>query len=128
MYIKKIDIPVRAYTTVATYYYSTHFTGQLIGIGYDPSSYTPLCDTTKGIFKVYRNSSKYACDLIFKHALPSTAGLYHPTHRVHDSTGAISTSDAIRGYWDFADDRIRLLIPTSTDGGALRATFNFYIA
>ena len=130
MYIQKVDVPLRAYTTVKTYYNSTYFTGQLLEIEYDPSTNTPLCDTTKNVLEIYRHSTEMASNLIFKHALPSTGKVWRPRYPINESTGQVlSSSDISQGWrpWNFADDRIRVVCGQSTDAAALRATLNFYI-
>jgi len=129
MYIQKIDIPLRAYTTVATYYTSTYFTGQLHEIFFEPSSNTPLCDTTTPLLKIYRNTTKWASNLIFKRCVPSTGVSWRPGYWLNNSTGAtVSTAfGSDLKAWNFSDDRLRVICGQSTDAAALRATLNFYI-
>ena len=127
MFIQKIDVPIRAYTTVSTYYWSTYFTGQLLEIEFDPNVNTPLNDSTTPVLTFYRNTTAITTNLIFKRAVPSTGAIWRPRYGLSLSTGEVIPSSNFGRPWNFADDRLRITVGQSTDAAALRATLNFYV-
>ena len=127
-YVFKEDVNLSGYSTVATAYSSTYISGNLLEIEYIPGASLPLA--TGQVFKIYRNSTSYAGNLIFKRGIPSSGGLYRPRYPLNKSTGEVAASThGIASWqpWTLCDQQLKVTLGQTTAATSKNGTLRFYI-